>query len=366
MAEALDLKGAVSKYSEALLENPEAFAPFIKRAQVYTKLKDYASAKSDIHMALKLAEMRGKMHEKALCYFRMGLVQYGEKKYSESLVSFRRAKELKCLEPSLEIWTAKADRDSKRLPQSYSESTTSTVNGDTSSSTTIETGIALNKTNDCSAANSNASADAELSKSSVCLDLNSTSLSAINKHAPLKVKIRDDWYQDNNYVTITIYSKNVDKNTVQTEFHTRSVAISFPSAENSEYNYNLDPLFDDIDVTASSCRVFSTKIELTLKKKTSGKWPCLEGSNVAAQLSISYPSSSKKAIDWSNFKVSDEADESEDFFAKLYKDVDEDTRRAMMKSYVESNGTVLTTNWAEAKLKTFEVSPPEGMEAKKW
>lgn len=36
-----------------------------------------------------------------------------------------------------------------------------------------------------------------------------------------------------------------------------------------------------------------------------------------------------------------------DFFSKLYKDADEDTKRAMIKSYTESGGTTLSTNWAE-------------------
>jgi hypothetical protein len=35
------------------------------------------------------------------------------------------------------------------------------------------------------------------------------------------------------------------------------------------------------------------------------------------------------------------------FFKKLYAGADDDTRRAMMKSYVESNGTALSTNWSE-------------------
>ena len=35
------------------------------------------------------------------------------------------------------------------------------------------------------------------------------------------------------------------------------------------------------------------------------------------------------------------------FFKKLYAGADDDTRRAMMKSYQESGGTSLSTNWSE-------------------
>jgi suppressor of G2 allele of SKP1 len=55
---------------------------------------------------------------------------------------------------------------------------------------------------------------------------------------------------------------------------------------------------------------------------------------------------------------SDEGDPVNAFFKKLYKDADEDTRRAMMKSYIESNGTALSTNWAEVGKGKVETSPP--------
>ena len=42
------------------------------------------------------------------------------------------------------------------------------------------------------------------------------------------------------------------------------------------------------------------------------------------------------------------------FFKKLYAGADDDTRRAMMKSYQESNGTALSTNWADVGKKTVE------------
>ena len=65
--------------------------------------------------------------------------------------------------------------------------------------------------------------------------------------------------------------------------------------------------------------------------------------------------------------ISDDAgDPVNGFFQKLYKDADPDTKRAMMKSYSESNGTALSTNWEEVGKGKVETQPPEGMEAKKW
>ena len=70
--------------------------------------------------------------------------------------------------------------------------------------------------------------------------------------------------------------------------------------------------------------------------------------------------------DVDDFDYDDEGDPVNSFFKKLYKDADPDTRRAMMKSYQESNGTALSTNWAEVGKGKVETSPPEGMVAKRW
>ncbi|KAI9875939.1 MAG: hypothetical protein M1823_007373, partial [Watsoniomyces obsoletus] len=54
----------------------------------------------------------------------------------------------------------------------------------------------------------------------------------------------------------------------------------------------------------------------------------------------------------------DSEDESGDaidgFFKKLFKNSDPDTQRAMMKSFQESNGTALSTNWEEVGKKRVE------------
>ena len=120
----------------------------------------------------------------------------------------------------------------------------------------------------------------------------------------------------------------------------------------SEYNLTFDPLFAPVDTANSSYDIKSTKIEIKLRKTTPGqKYTEAVGAAEA---------------DADEFDYDDEGDPVNGFFKKLYKDADPDTRRAMMKSYQESNGTALSTNWAEVGKGKVETSPPDGMEAKKW
>lgn len=338
-----DYLGSISAFSSALEENPKALQPYLKRATAYQNLNNYETAKSDISQAFTIAHERGKRSEIGLCYFKLGLVYYAEKNLSSAKINFEKAVEFNCPEPTANFWNSKVQYEfikaGSQLPQS------------------------------CNVSSAEALASREEPPSS--------NFDVINQQDPIKLKVRDDWYQTNDSIIITFYVKNVEKEKLQVEFNKRSVNVAFPSSPNAEYSYNLDPLFAEITPEDSNFKVYGTKIEIVLKKKVSSKWTSLESSEVKDHDSLgvksstfSYPSSSKKSINWAKFKV-DEDDEKEsakdsDFFEKLYKDVDDDTKRAMMKSYVESNGTVLTTNWDEAKQKKFETSPPEGMTAKKW
>ena len=56
----------------------------------------------------------------------------------------------------------------------------------------------------------------------------------------------------------------------------------------------------------------------------------------------------------------------EDLFRKIYANSTEEVRRAMNKSFQESNGTVLSTNWDEVGKEKVEMKPPESSEFKKW
>lgn len=89
-------------------------------------------------------------------------------------------------------------------------------------------------------------------------------------------------------------------------------------------------------------------------------------------------SASKLRSKWDKLQLDDDDDDDnpdkpkgseasiDAFFQRLYADADDDTRRAMMKSYVESGGTSLSTNWSEVGKGEVKTQPPTGTEARKW
>lgn len=393
-----DYLGAIDSYSKAIKENPQAFTAFLKRSTAYQKLKNGDNAKKDISSAFTIASERGRRSEIGLCYFKLGLIYYQEKKIKLALAQFEKAKEYDCKELTLDMWKNKAEYDLKTHPELNVEDDEdadeeqinfdSIVEDDSNYAQSCdkpepkpEPKIVELKNDEeseskpTSTAKPTAKPQEETPKSS--------NIDVLNKIAPLNVKIRDDWYQSNEEVIITIYAKKINEDKLTVDFDSKSVSISFPSAANSEYNYHLDPLYAEIIPAESKYKVYSTKLEITLKKKEANKWAGLEAeaqeednttttgesSKKEQSSGIAYPTSSRKKVNWNNFKVDDDDKDEGDtnaFFQKIFKDVDEDSRRAMMKSYIQSNGTVLTTSWDEAKDKEFETSPPEGMQAKKW
>ena len=87
-----------------------------------------------------------------------------------------------------------------------------------------------------------------------------------------------------------------------------------------------------------------------------------------------YPSSSKKHVDWSAVEraVGAEEDKPEGeqalnaLFQQIFRDGTDEVKKAMMKSFVESGGTTLSTNWDEVGKAPVPIRPPDGMEPKKY
>ena len=190
-------------------------------------------------------------------------------------------------------------------------------------------------------------------------------------------KTRYEWFQTDDYVTISIFIKKVSQQDVSITFLPRLLSVTVKLAQ-SDYSLELEPLTHEIDPQTSSYQILSTQIEVKLKKSVTGiKWGALEGEEVGPTSSIStvkpeYPSSSKKKHNWDAIskQVEEEKPEGEQalnaLFHSIYANASDDTKRAMMKSFQESNGTCLSTNWEEVGSKKVEVTPPEGMVAKKF
>jgi len=85
-----------------------------------------------------------------------------------------------------------------------------------------------------------------------------------------------------------------------------------------------------------------------------------------------YPSSSRKRVDWNSVEKSVEEEKPEGeqalnaLFQQIYRDGSDEVRKAMMKSFVESGGTTLSTNWDDVKQAPVPIRPPDGMEARPW
>jgi len=89
-----------------------------------------------------------------------------------------------------------------------------------------------------------------------------------------------------------------------------------------------------------------------------------------------YPSSRHVGKDWDKVAAQIAKEEKEEklegdaalnqLFQQIYGDGSEEVRKAMNKSFVESGGTVLSTNWEEVSRGHVDRKPPDGMEWKEW
>ncbi|EAQ86311.1 hypothetical protein CHGG_07564 [Chaetomium globosum CBS 148.51] len=260
-----------------------------------------------------------------------------------------------------------------------------------------------------------------------------------------QLKLKVDFYQSNDKVSVTLYVKDVKKEELQVEFSETQVSseASFTACcriGSNQLQVRLSPLpraaapyvkagdreatstltlDGKIDPSTSRYTVFSRKVELTLAKAAPGiKWgswgketigpdtwnndtnaasgvtgssasvPVAEAQQKDQSAAIpepapktttsaapAYPTSSRSGPkNWDKLANSEAEGEDDDaskgdpnyFFKQLYKGATPEQQRAMQKSFIESNGTALSTDWNDVKARTVETLPPDGVEAKKW
>ncbi|KAK7517008.1 SGS domain-containing protein [Phyllosticta citriasiana] len=382
-AQALESKQydlAIENYTQALTQLPEAVPYYIGRCTAYQRKSppELEAALKDAEIAVKLAHKRAKRELIAEAQLRRAITLFSLGRYKDAEKVLEFSKKYKADDKTAGLWSTKVANKLKELPDATAESDAQEipkVEVDTGA-TTVPKG-------------------AEKSAESAA-----TTTTLAEHQKPKPEQIRHDWYEDSEYVYVTLLAKGIPKDEAVVEIEERSLSISIPTQNHSTYQQTFDPLRGSVDPQKSSYNITAYKMEIKLKKANPFKWSKLEApegeahpattsatepephssAKQATTAAPSYPSSSRSGPkNWDKLAndlaaKGDDGDELDNdggdpaaaFFKKLYKDADPDTRRAMMKSYQESNGTALSTNWKEVSKAPVETSPPDGMVAKKW
>ncbi|XP_043714948.1 protein SGT1 homolog B-like [Telopea speciosissima] len=176
---------------------------------------------------------------------------------------------------------------------------------------------------------------------------------------PAKPKYRHEYYQKPEAVVVTIFAKGIPSKNVAVEFGVQflRVSIDVPGEDSCHFQIRL---FGNIIPEKCRYDVFPTKVEIWLAKAEAINWTSLEfrrEQKIKLEAQVKEDKKEKLDGDVALNKL----------FRDIYQEADEDTRRAMRKSFVESHGAVLSTNWKEGGAKKVEGSRPEGMDQlKKW
>ena len=199
-----------------------------------------------------------------------------------------------------------------------------------------------------------------------------------------ELKVIYNWIQTGTNITVDVTS-NHNLNAYDIKINKKS--IEFIDKKEGALKYSIN-LTNGIVPEKSSYKITSAmKCKLELQKEVENfNWVNLEVNKDDNSLNNPkdkvvhgyYPSSSKVKKDWSQLDKEIDEQEKEDatkdgnegmwrLFRDIYAKGNEETRRAMIKSFQTSGGTVLSTNWNEVKDKDYEGKDrPEAPQGQEW
>lgn len=349
-----EFDSAVELYTKAISANPSnAASLFTNRAQAHIKLHNFTDAVADCNRAIELNPSVSK------AFYRKGIACYELEEYETAKAAFTAGANLEPSYTDYQRWLKKCDDAIAAEDAGAEEHSPGSGNGE------------------------------PLNVNDSCERVIPTTTSEDTNPQPKPVqKIRHTFYESTNEAVVEILAKGLRPEQVKVEFGVQSLKVVIDSTPNEPYILQTR-LNQKVLTEKCKYNILSTKVEIRLVKAERLTWKTLEynESQVMVQAppivvksvanTSGYPSSSKKGNkDWDKIEAEVKKEEKDEklegdaalnkLFRDIYRNADEDTRRAMNKSFVESNGTVLSTNWKDVGKKYVEGSPPSGMEMKKW
>ena len=356
-----DFERSFELYTRVVEKAPDNASSWIHRSATLLKLSRPTEALADAEKAVALAPKNPKAHLKR----GMALFELGRK--AEARACFVAGREHDPMSRQLLQWLGRCD-DSEASPESAGR-TFSTRDADPSGD--------ADPTSTASASASSVPEIPEIPEKPT----------STYKH---------QWYQSQTHVTIEVLARDVRASEAEFTATRDSATLTITRAPPDgvsvgDYALRLR-LFGSIVPEETRISVGVAKVELRLRKSEAIQWSDLTAEarekmaatqplnfSDASMSRPAYPSSkaaqTKRPTDWDKLEAELDAEEEEaptgdaalnKLFQDIYGKADDETRRAMNKSFQESGGTVLSTNWAEIGAKTTEAQPPEGMEARKY
>ncbi|XP_063415633.1 protein SGT1 homolog isoform X1 [Mytilus trossulus] len=360
---------ALELYTEALKTDDEDMRDdyYAARAQVLLKLERFSEALEDTNKSTEINPKNSK------AYYRRGIALFHLERFDDALKVFTAGHVLNLNAPSRQsensnfnTWIRKCEAEIDLSKQEKSSGAEARVGVSDSSPMETSSSKESEKKTESSSITKPNPADAVL-------------------NAPVKAK--HDWYQTQTHVVLTILIKNVPKDDCHVDVQERSLSCTVKLPSGNDYSLELD-LAHNVIPDKTLTKVLSSKIEIKMKKQAEIQWKKLEGDGQEEekikQIPIQnptdtthkYPTSSHKTRNWDKLEQEVKEEEKTEklegdaalnkLFQQIYSDGTDETKKAMMKSFSESGGTVLSTNWGEIGEKKTEIKPPDGMEYKKW
>lgn len=361
-----NIDSALEKLSKVIETNSSSLLQqaLLYRATAYRRIGKLQNSLEDLEKLLSKSTEGSKIDSFEM-FFKIGQTSFDLEKYLEANEYFKKALGLSSNEEQrqkLIIWMNKTEIELKEHALDFS-------------ACSVSASASANQTSNSNANNNNTVSNA----------------GNANVSNNLNIKFIHNWFQTASYITINIdASAPLNTTDFKAFIEKKHISIQKQKPEEEE-NATLNPLFElslsnGIDPEASSATINNRKIEFKLKKEVENfQWVTLEKQGAAASITNqgniqgfkpSYPSSSKVKKDWDNIdkEISKELDQEDvkgndammKLFKQIYENGNEETRRAMVKSFQTSGGTVLSTNWGEVKEKEYDgkdrPTAPDGQE----
>ncbi|KAL3689217.1 hypothetical protein R1sor_015526 [Riccia sorocarpa] len=325
---------------------------------VYIKQKLYTDAVADAKEAIKLHQNLSQAH------FRKGEACFHLEVYSTAKAAFEAGRKVDPDNSKFQTWISKCDAKLREEAGGDYQEATVSPRSPSETPTPMET-VREGSVGDMDATPMDTVQSDDISVAEI----------GPTPPQPAPPKYRHEYSQTADKVVVTIFAENIQKEQLVVEIGPQILQVRILVPGEDEYILS-ERLFGKVNPPESKHVLMSTRVEIRLVKADATHWKKLEYDPTLAAVptpsapepAVKYPSSNKKCARDGDRQEAEVKKEEKDeklegdgalnkLFQDIYKNADEDTRRAMGESFVESSDTVLSTNWKEVRSKEVEKSP---------